>query len=210
MTYKKREGKKSETNKYLKNENIPILQEGDIVLLHTKKNFFRHLIRKVTNSYWDHSTMVIFPKDKKRGNFYNLIIEAVAPRGIEIHKLDKYLADPDTYEIGIKRIPNLNQETRDRVISFMLMNVDAPYYKLKFSKFLFASISKKYTEKLLGHQRYSCSGLVQKAFYEAANWDQRQDLIFREDFLSPIELQEITTPGDIARSKKAKWIFNEK
>ncbi|MFA5062326.1 MAG: YiiX/YebB-like N1pC/P60 family cysteine hydrolase [Patescibacteria group bacterium] len=189
---------------------IPPLKEADIVLVHVKKNFLRYLIRKVTKSYWDHVALVLFAKDVAKGQYYNQIIEAVAPRGIEVHKLDKYLKDPEKYEIGIKRVPDLDPETRKRILSFMLMNVDAPYYKLTLSRFLLAAISKKFSEDLLGRQRFSCSGFVQKAFYEAAGWDKREDMIFREDFLSPMELQDITTPADIAQSGKAVWIYNKK
>ena len=189
--------------------HLPDLMEADLVFIHNKKGFLRTMVRRVTRSYWDHIALVLFPKNKAKGYFYNLIIEAVDPSGIEIHKLNKYLNNPDKYEIGIKRVPNITEETRQRILAYMLMNVDAPYYKLSFSKFLFASLSKEYNEEFLGRQRYSCSGFVQKAFYEAAGWEERENFTFREDFLSPMELQEITTPGDIAKSDKSDWIYNK-
>jgi hypothetical protein len=195
---------------------LPPLKEADIVLIRHKKvkgSFLRTLLRitlrKITKSYWDHTALVLFPKNPQKGYFYNQIIEAVDPRGIEIHKLDKYLKNPEIYDIGVKRIPGLNMDTRKRIIAFMLMNVDAPYYRLKLRRFLLAIFSRKFSEKLLGRQRFCCSGFVQKAFYEAANWDQREKIIFKKEFLSPIELQETTTPADIARSDKAVWIYNE-
>jgi len=188
---------------------IPKLQEADLIFIHTKKSLLRVLLRKVTDSYWDHIVLVLFPKNKKKGNYYNLIIEAVDPRGIEIHKLNKYLSDPNKYEIGVKRVPGLDELTRERILSFMLMNVDAPYYKLSFIKLLIASLSDDYSREYLGRQRYSCSGFVQKAFYEASTWKQRDKFIFRKDFLSPLELQEITTPGDIASSDKSIWLYNK-
>lgn len=196
-------------NKSNDNKKIPILQEADIVLVRNKKGLLRKLLRKVTKSHWDHVALVIFPKNKEKGFFNNLIIEAVDPRGIEIHKLTKYSGNPEKYDFGIKRMISLSEETRKRVLSFMLMNVDAPYYRLKLRRFLAAMISKKYSEKLLGRQRYVCSGFVQKSFYEAVNWDERDKVIFRDDYLSPMELQDITTPGDIARSEKTKWIYNK-
>ncbi len=188
---------------------LPELQEADLVFIHNKKGWLRKMLRRSTKSYWDHTALVLFPKNKAKGYFYNLIIEAVDPSGIEIHKLNKYLNCPDKYEIGIKRVPNITEETRQRILAYMLMNVDAPYYKLSFSKFLFASLSRDYNEEFLGRQRYSCSCFVQKAFYEAAGWEEREHFIFREDFLSPMELQEITTPGDIAKSDKSEWIYNK-
>jgi hypothetical protein len=51
---------------------------------------------------------------------------------------------------------------------------------------------------------------VQRAFYEAANWDEREKLIFRTEYLSPMELQDITTPADVAKSTRGVWIYNEK
>ena len=189
---------------------IPPLQQADIVLIHIKKNLLRYLIRKVTNSYWDHTALILFTKDEKKERFCNLIMEAVWPKGIEIHKLDKYLIQPEKYDIGIKRVPDLTEANRKNVIDFALMNVDALYYRLSLIKFGLAFISKRFKKRFLRRQRYSCTGFVQKAFYEAASIDQRDKFVFRTDFLSPIEMQEITTPADIAHSKNSKWIYNEK
>ena len=51
---------------------LPHLLTGDIVFVRHKKSFFRHFLRKVTDSYWDHSTMVLFPRnvEKKRLKHY--------------------------------------------------------------------------------------------------------------------------------------------
>jgi len=188
---------------------LPKLQQADIIVVHIKKSFARYLLRKATNSYWDHVALVIFPKDVSKGQYYNQMIEAVAPSGVQIHKFDKYLKDPEKYDVGIKRVPNMDPETRSRVVSFMLMSVDAPYYRYSRLRLLLAIISKKFGQSILGHQRFSCSGFVQKSFYEAANWDEREKFIFRQEFLSPMELQEITTPGDIAGSNHSVWIYNK-
>lgn len=188
---------------------LPQLQEADIILVHTKRSFLRYFLRRVTKSYWDHVALVLFPKNLKNGQFYNQIIEAVDPRGIEIHKFDKYLKDSQKYDIGIKRIAHLDQATRRRIVAFMLMNVDAPYYKLSIIRFIVASISRRFSEWLLGRQRFCCSGFVQRSFYEATNWNERERFIFREEYLSPMELQDITTPGDIAKSDKAMWVYNK-
>lgn len=188
---------------------LPELLPADIILIRHKKGWLRYLIRSVTKSYWDHVALVLFPRDAKRGRYYNQIIEAADPGGVEIHKLDKYLKNPELYDIGIKRLPHIDVEIRQRIVTFMLMNVDAPYYKLSFWRFLLASISKKFSEDLLGRQRFCCSGFVQRAFYEATEWDERDKVIFREEFLSPQELQDITSPADIGRSKKCAWIYND-
>lgn len=214
-------GKKQKTKNHLSVSNngcsplerlrgkLPRLEEADLIFVRNKKSLLRYFLRRSTKSYWDHIALVLFVKDIKKDHFHDLIIEAVDPSGIEIHKLDKYLCDPEKYEIGIKRVPNLSPDIKKRVMSYMLLNVDTPYYKFSFIKFALANLFSWYGEVLLARQRYSCSGFVQKAFYEAAGWEERDNFIFREDFLSPIELQEITTPADIARSDKSKWIYNK-
>lgn len=189
---------------------LPPLKQTDIVLIRIKKNFLRYLLRKVTNSYWDHVALILFPKNNNKKHFYDLIIESVKPNGVEIHKLEKYLTKPEKYDIGIKRIPHLSEINRRRVINFALLNIDTPYYNLSRIKFFLAYISKGFKKKLLKKQRYSCTGLVQKALYGAANMDTKDKFFFRADHLSPIEMEEITTPADIANSKNSKWIYNKK
>ncbi|MBU2566635.1 hypothetical protein KKG46_03690, partial [Patescibacteria group bacterium] len=76
-------------------------------------------------------------------------------------------------------------------------------------KFLFAWLSRGYKKYLLKRQRFSCSGLVQKSFYEAADWINRTDVIFRGTGYTPIEVQEITSPADIAKSDACDWVWNK-
>ncbi len=187
---------------------LPELKEADIVLVHTKGSPSRYLLRIITKSYWDHVALVLFTKNKEKGQFYNQIIEASYPGGIEIHKLEKYLKDPAKYDIAIKRVPDLGLDTRRRIVAFMLMNVDAPYYKVSLFWFILAALSKKFSIKFLAQQRFCSSGFVQKSFYEAANWDEREKLIFRKDYLSPLELEDLTTPADIANSVNTVWVYN--
>jgi len=189
---------------------LPKLNQADIILVHTKRNFLKYLLQKVTDNYWDHTALVLFTKDPKKGRLYDQIIEAIPPKGIEVHKLEKYLINPDKYDIGIKRVPDLSEHDRENIIAFSLTNVDAPYYKLSRLKFLCAAMSKTYKKWMLRRQRYSCTGFVQKAFYEVASLNKKDRFIFKTDFVSPIELQEITTPADIANSKNCVWIYNEK
>lgn len=190
---------------------LPELHQADIVLIHIKRDFLRYFLRKVTKSYWDHAALVLFTKDLKKGRYYDQILEAVKPNGVEIHKLEKYLKDPNKYDIGIKRMPKLDLVTSKRIISFMLMNVDAPYYKLSRIKFFLASISKRFRKWFLARQRYSGTGLVQKTFYEAAHWEEKEKFVFKTDnSLSPIELQELTTAADIANNTYCQWIYNQK
>ncbi len=195
---------------------LPKLEIADIVLVHHKKGLTRWLLRKVTNSYWDHTALVIFARDKERGYANDIIIEAIQhginsslKRGVEVHRLDKYLNNPKKYDVGIKRTGWLDDEMKQRVRAFMLMNVDTPYYPLITSKFVLAWISKSYRKYLNRRQRYSCSGLVQKCFYEASDWKDRMDIIFRGPGYTPIEVQEITSPADIAKSDACDWVWNK-
>ncbi len=189
---------------------LPKLQQADIVLVHIKHDFMRHYLRKVTKSYWDHVALILFPKDDKKGRYYDLILESIEPDGVEVHKLEKYLTNPDKYDVGIKRLKKMDEKERKETIEFMLMNIDAPYYKLSGLKFFLASLSERLGKWILRKQRYSCTGLVQKSFYEAAEADEKEKFTFRDDFSSPFELQETTTPADIAESKNTVWIYNKR
>lgn len=201
-----------------KHGSMPHLLTGDIVFVRHKKSFFRKYLRKVTDSYWDHTTMVLFPRDVEKKRYFSVIVESihkgvsgtVRARGVTLHKLDKYLHDPDKYDIGIKRVPDLSDQERKYVQLFMLMNVDAPYWPWKPFAIWWASFSKKRTEKILKKQRFSCSSLIQKAYYDAMLWSKKPHVIFKDGVWSPIELQELTSPGDIARSKNTVWIYNER
>ena len=196
---------------------IPLLLATDIVLVHHKKNFRRLLLRQITESYWDHSALVVFAKNPIMGYTHDIIEESIQlglrnamRRGVEIHRLDKYLSRPDLYDVGIKHVHTMNPMIRHRVRSFMLMNVDTPYYRIPIADFFFAWLSKRIRKYILVRQRFSCSGLIQKAFYDASDWNNRAKLIFRQSGGTPIELQELTTPADIAKSINCQWIWNER
>jgi hypothetical protein len=195
---------------------LPELQVGDIVLVRHKNILMRSCLRRATGSYWDHVALILFPKDPKKGYSTHLMIESIQyglnsslKRGVEIHRLDKYLLDPDEYDIGIKRFTWLDDDMKDRVRAFALMNVDAPYYPLSTSKFMIAALFKGFRRRLMRRQRYSCSALIQKAFYEAADWSVRTHVLFREPGLTPIEIQEMTSPADIATSPVTQWVYNK-
>lgn len=199
------------------NSPLPPLKLADVVLIRHKKGLLRWLIRQVTGSYWDHCALIVFAKNPGKGYSSNIIAEAlqhgtfeVFRRGIEIHKLEKYLLEPDLYDVGIKRFSWLHEDLHNRVRAFMLMNVDAPSYRLPMADFFFALILKSVRRHLLRRQRFSCSGLVQKAFYEATDWGDRHRVSFRElSGDSPIEIEELVTPGDIAKSDLCEWVWNK-
>ncbi|MDF1496747.1 MAG: hypothetical protein P1P90_01665 [Patescibacteria group bacterium] len=195
---------------------LPKLEVADIILVRHKKGVMRRLLRRVTQSYWDHTAMIIYPFDATKGYSNNIYIESIQyginsslKRGVEIHRLEKYLNNPARYDIGIKRFSWLSPSIKSRVRSYMLMNIDTPYYPLATSKFLLALFSDFYKKNLLRRQRYSCSGLVQKSFYEAVDWKDRADIVFKGPGYTPIEIQETTSPADIAESDACDWIWNK-
>lgn len=187
---------------------IPKLEIGDIVLIHHKKNIARYYLRKAIGSYWDHAVMIIMPKDYKGYFKTDLIIESF-DQTVMIHRLAKYLNDPSKYDIGIKRFSFLTEDIKERISAFALLNVDAPYYSWSGLKFFIASLSKTYKENLLRSQRYSCTSLVQKAFYEAVDWKDKEKVVFKQFARSPLEIETLTTPGEIAKSDKCEWIYNK-
>jgi len=185
---------------------FPKLKIGDIILVHTEHDISRALLRDVTESFWDHSALIIFPE--KEYFKTNLFIENVAT-GTSIHRLNKYLDDKEHYAVGIKRFTWLTDEIRERVQAFALLNIDAPYYPWSGFKFFLAKIFPFYRDYLLKHQRYSCTQLVQTSFYEAVEWRDKDRVTFKENPASPFELLELTNPGEIAKSEKCEWIYNK-
>ena len=185
---------------------MPQLKIGDIILVHTKHDISRALLRDVTDSFWDHAAMIIFPE--KEYFRANLIIENIST-GTCIHRLNKYFDDKEHCVVGIKRFNWLSDEIRERIQAFALLNIDAPYYHWSGLKFFIAKIFPFYREYLLKHQRYSCTQLVQASFYEAVDWKDKERVVFKENPASPFEIMELTTPGEISQSEKCEWLYNK-
>jgi hypothetical protein len=201
------------------NGPVPPLRVADIVMIRHRKNFFRFFLRKVMGgNYWDHTALVIYPKDEKEEIEHDIIVESIrykplflSPmRGVAMHRLDRYLNDPDLYDVGIRRVSGLSNEQLDRVRMFMLMNVDAPYWPWQKFKIVLAAFSKRWAKRILERQRFSCSGLIQKAFYDAMEWNEKGRVVFKRGIWSPLELQELVTPADIAESSQAEWVYNRR
>ena len=55
---------------------LPQLQPADIVLVRIRGSLLRAMVRYVTDSYWDHSTMIIYPQGE-HGVQSNIIIENI-------------------------------------------------------------------------------------------------------------------------------------
>ncbi len=202
---------------------LPLLKAGDIILIHTKKSLLRMLIRAVTKSYWDHVTMIVFPKGEHTLK-HNIVIENTKPphslvfflldyflEGTEVHRLNKYLNDPHKYDVGIKRTSGLSEEHRHRISTYTIATIDTPYWRLSFWSFFLAWVWPQYRKWFLRRQRWSCSALIQRAYYESVdNWNDRLKLVFKEGDLSPIEIQDLVSPAEIAVSPNAEWIYNKR
>lgn len=199
------------------NGKLPKLLTGDIVLIRKKHGGLgRAIFRRITNSYWDHIAMVIFGKNLERGYSTNIIIESIQGSsdrpfyfGAEIHALEKYLNDPKEFDIGIKRVTWLTRPQRHQIRSYALMNIDTPYYPLKTWRLVRAYIFFMTKKKVLTRQRYSCSALVQKAYYEALDPKDRTKVLFGNRAFTPMQLLDITSPADFAKSPLSEWIYNE-
>lgn len=195
---------------------IPQLRIGDIVLVRMKQGgVTRAIQRKLTKSYWDHAALIVFPRDLSRGHLHDILMESyritkqttLIP-GATMHLLDKYLCDPKKYDVGICRFEWLDLKVRKRIRTFALMNVDTPYYPIRFFPFLFALLSKTYLRRFMERQRYSCSGFVQKAFYEGVDRKDRRKVVFRQGY-TPIQLQDIVAPGNIPKNEFLVWVWNK-
>lgn len=204
--------------KELNLQELPELKRGDIVLVRHKKGIFRYFLRKFFNSYWDHTAMILYPNEPDRNRSYAVIVESIRrgffslfpSRGVEIHHLKYYLNNPEKYDVGIRRVPDISRDQRILATHIMLMNVDAPYWPWKHYQIIIGAIFKSLREKLKKFQRFSCSGIIQKAYYDVLPWEEKDKVIFKEGDWSPIELQELVSPADIAKTKNLKWIYNRK
>lgn len=198
--------------------NLPELQRGDIVFIRHKKNIFRFFLRRyMGKSYWDHAAMVLYPSESERGRDYTIIAESMrrgvpgffVTRTVAVHRLAIYLNKPRIYDVGIKRVKGLTKTQKIIATHIMLMNVDAPYWNWKKIRIMIAAFLPPIRKIIERKQRFSCSGIIQKAFYDVLPWEQKEKIVFKEGVWSPLELQELTTPADLARSSKSTWIFNE-
>jgi Permuted papain-like amidase enzyme, YaeF/YiiX, C92 family len=121
---------------YSCNENgFPQLAPADVILIRHKGSVFRYFLRKFVDAEWDHTAIVVFPRNEDGTVEHTIIAEAINERlsrterdTVTLHRLDKYLSRPDRYEIGVRRVPALSDEERSRVVYYMIANVDAPYW----------------------------------------------------------------------------------
>lgn len=197
-------------------EAIPHLLVGDIILMRYRRGRVYRAIREASRSYWNHAALV-FDRPVVGGHRQTLIIEAL-PRGIEIHRLEAYVADPATFDIGIKRMKGLTDEERERFRGFFLDAVDTPYDMTRLLAYLFRSAIAKLagakrteylTRRIINVGNFVCTSFAQRAFWLAAAPNKRDRMLFREDGdLNFLYQLEYITPGDIARSRNTAWLYN--
>lgn len=201
------------------------LQVADIIFVRKKGAFSSWLIRKFTKSYWSHVALV-FAVPNKKLLFNNYLIVESNRSGLEVHRIQKYTKKLDYYDIGVKRVPNIDKETRKRVIAFMLNNVDKRYDLTRILGYLLKGFEMDLTKGILrflvNKQDFVCSTFIQQAFYQAMNKNRKNDVIFQDnlDFSNKGEVikknlsfvdehLDYVSPKDIAKSKKAKWLYNK-
>ncbi len=200
------------------------LQIADIVFVRKKGAVSSWVIRKFTKSYWSHVALV-FAVPNKKLLFNNYLIVEANRTGLEIHRIQKYTKRLDYYDIGIKRVPNIDKKTRKRVIAFMLNNVDKKYDLTRILGYLLRGFEMDLTKGILrflvDKQDFVCSTFIQQAFYQAMNEKRKKDVIFQDnlDFTKKGKIinkenaliddhLDYVSPKDIAKSKNAKWLYN--
>ena len=78
------------------------LKRADVLVTRTKGSLLGWLIRRGTNSYWNHALMVYVIRDYDQGYDTTFIIES-GGAGIDIHNIAHYFDNPKKYDVGIKR-----------------------------------------------------------------------------------------------------------
>lgn len=201
-----------------KHGKLPALKEADIIFIRHKRNILRFFLRRILKSYWDHTALILYPQHKSHGTCHGVIVESIRngffslwlSRGISIHKFDKYLNNPRRYDVGIKRVPHMTQIRRERVVTHMLTNIDAPYWPWNYAYAIAVFFLPFLRQRFLSRQRFSCSAFIQIAYYSAEEWRKKHRVVFKQGVYAPIEFQEIITPADIANSDKTEWLYNER
>jgi hypothetical protein len=194
------------------------LKVGDIILVHSIGPIGKW-IRRATKSYWSHVALVFdVPVDGGLGHDHT-IIEADDGEGVQIHRLSTYLNEPGKYELGIKRMKNMNDEERDRFRGFFLDVVDTPYDTARLGAFfLLVAVNKLFKRDFTGYfarrkinpSRFICTTFAQRAYYLAAPPERRSEVLFRghEPEVGLLEQMEFIAPRDVATSPATEWLYN--
>ena len=193
------------------------LQVADIILVRERR-LISKVIFKGTDSYWSHS-LIVFSVPDKKSSFKSILVVGAEARGIEMHRIQKFSKKlNNSYDMGIKRVPNLSKETREKVLAYMLNNVDIPYDYSRLLAFFINYLKRLFQRKknkknhlkrsLVNRGAFICSSFIQKAFFEAMPNNEKDSVLFIENLNARAFLEEVT-PADIANSKNCDWIYNE-
>jgi|WetSurMetagenome_2_1015567.scaffolds.fasta_scaffold115982_2 hypothetical protein len=190
----------------------PQLEVADIFLTRDTSSLLSGTIRKVSNSYWNHSGLILFTS-KNKYFFKNILIVSAEDHGIEVHRIQKFTKRFDFVDIGIKRVPGLSEELRKQVARYMFNNLDIPYDYTRVLGLLIKFIQSRITKSeahlrqlLTNKDAFICSSFIQKAFYQSVPQEMKERVIFKEGGKES-EFEEVT-PADIAHSKACKWVYN--
>jgi hypothetical protein len=192
---------------------LPQLQLADIILTHDERSLLSASIRKVTDSYWNH-VVIVFSVPTNKKMFNNTLVIGAETHGIEIHRLQRYTNHFDYIDVGVKRVPGLSEEIRQKVISYVTNHIDIPYDYTRLFGFIVNAVENFFKKGnahlrtfLTNRDAFVCSSFVQKAFFEAVPPQKKNGMIFKNGFDALSSLEEVN-PADIARSKNCEWIYN--
>lgn len=196
------------------------LQLADIILARTKKFLIAKIIQKITGSYWDHVALVFMVPNKKL-SFYNYLVIEANRKGLEVHRIQEYTENFRNYDIGVKRIMGLDDDTKKKVLSFMLNQVDKPYDMPRILGFLLRSfdvnVLKDFSRLFVDKQDFICSTFIQEAFLKALPAEQQDKATFvnlnnnkYKKNIDKNDLLNYVSPADVAKSANAKWLYNER
>ncbi len=203
-------------------EAIRNLKIGDIILVHWKEDFVSGLIRTSTASYWEHVAIVFdVPHQIDDGASLDevLIVETSQSSALTLHRLQSYLRYTENCVLGFKRMPGLSDGERERFRGFFLDALGAPYdlkrilfmlIQILITWILHINISIEHAAKKIQTQRYTCTSLIQRAYYLAVDPKKRPQTLFRDNDKDAnfIQKMEQITPGQIATSENTIWLHN--
>ncbi len=170
----------------------------------------------MSRSHWNHSALVFQVVHQKDADPEVLIVEAL-DHGIEIHRLHNYL-DTKEFDVGIKRLPNLTEQERERILGYFLEKIDTPYDFTRLFGYMLNRIALKIAgvkvrdmiaQKIINVDNFVCSSFTQRAFYLGVSPNKRDRVLFKEtEDTNFLYQMEFISPGDIAKSPAAERLYN--
>jgi hypothetical protein len=117
---------------------LGMLNRADIILTHGG-GLADRVIHWGTRSYWNHAALVFLLRDAEQGYLNTFVLESLAPHGVDVHPIDKYLDPTDKHlvkkhpDLAILRFPDsalppgCRVDFQKRVRGFVLEQIDAKY-----------------------------------------------------------------------------------